>query len=210
MIQRENFRNRWEAGARIGVHELLYPLMQGYDSFAIRADVELGGTDQLFNVMAGRKLQQAYGQTPQNIVLISMVMGLDGRKMSTSWGNTIFINDAPVDQYGKIMSVSDEMIVTYLESCTELPMAEVRRTAGRPGERPRAPEGSEEAARLADRARIPRRGRRQLRAGRVREGLRAARRAQRGARCHGAATETRLVDCWLLTGQAPSKARRAA
>jgi tyrosyl-tRNA synthetase len=127
MIQRENFRNRWEAGERIGLQELLYPLMQGYDSLAIKADVELGGTDQLFNVMAGRKVQEAYGQKPQNIVLISMVMGLDGRKMSTSWGNTIFINDAPVDQYGKMMSAGDEMIGPYLESCTDLPIAEVRR-----------------------------------------------------------------------------------
>jgi tyrosyl-tRNA synthetase len=129
MIQRENFRNRWESGERIGLHEMLYPLMQGYDSLAIRADVELGGTDQLFNVMAGRKIQEIFGQKPQNILLTGMVMGLDGRKMSTSWGNTIFINDAPVDQYGKIMSASDEMTVPYLESCTDVPLAEVRRLA---------------------------------------------------------------------------------
>ncbi len=129
MIQRENFRNRWEGGEPIGMQELLYPLMQGYNSYAIRADVELGGTDQLFNVMAGRKIQEALGQPPQNILLTGMVLGLDGRKMSTSWGNTIFINDAPVDQYGKIMSTTDEMIVPYLESCTDVPLAAVRRIA---------------------------------------------------------------------------------
>jgi tyrosyl-tRNA synthetase len=129
MIQRENFRNRWDEGERIGLHELLYPLMQGYDSVAIKADVELGGTDQLFNVMAGRKLQEVYEQKPQNILLTGMVLGLDGRKMSTSWGNGVFINDAPVDQYGKMMSAGDELIVPYLESCTDVPMAEVRTIA---------------------------------------------------------------------------------
>ena len=129
MIQRENFRNRWDEGERIGLHELLYPLMQGYDSVAIKADVELGGTDQLFNVMAGRKLQEVFEQKPQNILLTGMVLGLDGRKMSTSWGNGVFINDAPVDQYGKMMSASDELIVPYLESCTDVPMDEVRTIA---------------------------------------------------------------------------------
>ncbi|MDQ2808074.1 MAG: tyrosine--tRNA ligase [Chloroflexota bacterium] len=126
MLTRDNFRQRWDAGERIGLQELLYPLMQGYDSLAIRADVELGGTDQLFNVMAGRKVQEMHEQKPQNILLTGMVMGLDGRKMSTSWGNTIFINDGPVDQYGKIMSAGDDTIVPYLESCTDVPLAEVR------------------------------------------------------------------------------------
>jgi len=129
MIQRENFRNRWEAGERIGLHELLYPLMQGYDSLAIKADVELGGTDQLFNVLAGRKVQEIYGQKPQNVLLMGMIMGPDGRKMSTSWGNTIFVNDAPVDQYGKVMSTNDSLIIPYLESCTDVPLPEIRRLA---------------------------------------------------------------------------------
>ena len=129
MIQRENFHERWEAGTPIGLHELMYPLMQGYDSVALGNDVEIGSTDQLFNVMAGRKLQPVFGQPAQQILLTNMVLGTDGRKMSTSWGNTIFINDAPNDLFGKVMSISDEMIVTYLESCTSVPMAEVRRTA---------------------------------------------------------------------------------
>jgi tyrosyl-tRNA synthetase len=129
MIQRENFSDRWEAGNPIGLHELLYPLMQGYDSVALGNDVELGSTDQLFNVMAGRKLQPVFGQPPQQILLTNMIMGTDGRKMSTSWGNTIFINDAPNDLFGKVMSISDPMIVPYLESCTSVPMAEVWRTA---------------------------------------------------------------------------------
>ncbi len=129
MIQRENFHERWEAGTPIGLHELMYPLMQGYDSVALGNDVEIGSTDQLFNVMAGRKLQPVFGQPAQQILLTNMVLGTDGRKMSTSWGNTIFINDARNDLFGKVMSISDEMIVTYLESCTSVPMAEVRRTA---------------------------------------------------------------------------------
>ncbi|PZR98635.1 MAG: tyrosine--tRNA ligase [Candidatus Nephthysia bennettiae] len=105
MITRENFRNRWEEGTRIGLHELLYPLMQGYDSVAIRADVEIGSTDQLFNVMAGRKVQEIYAQKPQNILLTGMIMGLDGRKMSKSYGNTIDIFSDEKEMRKRVMNI---------------------------------------------------------------------------------------------------------
>jgi len=125
MIQRENFKQRWEDDKPIGLQEFLYPLMQGYDSVAVRADIELGGTDQLFNLTAGRVIQKAYGQNPQQIITNMMIMGLDGRKMSSSWGNTINIIDAPADMYGKVMSLSDEQIVDYFVATTEVPLAEI-------------------------------------------------------------------------------------
>ncbi|HEX8230286.1 MAG TPA: tyrosine--tRNA ligase [Chloroflexia bacterium] len=126
MIQRENFSDRWDAGKPIGLHEIMYPLMQGFDSVAINADMELGGTDQLFNLMAGRALQEDYGQVPQSVMTINMIPGTDGRKMSTSWGNTIFMLDDPTNQFGKIMSAGDEVITLYMESCTLMPIEEVR------------------------------------------------------------------------------------
>ncbi|HEX8597002.1 MAG TPA: tyrosine--tRNA ligase, partial [Chloroflexia bacterium] len=126
MIQRENFSDRWDAGKPIGLHEIMYPLMQGFDSVAINADMELGGTDQLFNLMAGRALQEDYGQMPQSVMTINMIPGTDGRKMSTSWGNTIFMLDDPTNQFGKIMSAGDEVITLYMESCTLMPIEEVR------------------------------------------------------------------------------------
>jgi tyrosyl-tRNA synthetase len=127
MIQRENFSNRWDEGKPIGLHEILYPLMQGFDSVAINADVEIGGTDQLFNLMAGRTLQEDFDQPPQSVMTLNMIPGTDGRKMSTSWGNAVWILDDPRDQFGKIMSMGDHVIPTYLESITTLPMDEVRR-----------------------------------------------------------------------------------
>lgn len=127
MIQRENFSERWEAGKPIGLHELLYPLMQGFDSVAIEADVELGGTDQLFNLLAGRALQEDFSQPPQTIMTNQMIPGTDGRKMSTTWGNGIYIEDDPRDQFGKVMSMQDAVIPIYLECCTTLPIQEVKR-----------------------------------------------------------------------------------
>ena len=127
MIQRENFSDRWEQGKPIGLHELLYPLMQGFDSVAIEADAELGGTDQLFNLLAGRALQEDFGQQPQAVITMNMIPGTDGRKMSTSWGNAIYILDEPRDQFGKMMSMHDDVIPIYLESCTLVPMEEVER-----------------------------------------------------------------------------------
>ncbi|MDD5032896.1 MAG: tyrosine--tRNA ligase [Candidatus Pacebacteria bacterium] len=120
LIDRRNFKERFEAGKIIGFQEFMYPLMQGYDSVAIKADVEIGGTDQLFNLMAGRKLQEFYGQKPQNIMTLEMLDGLDGQKMSTSQGNVINITDTPDDMFGKIMSMRDEMIMGYFKTTTDI------------------------------------------------------------------------------------------
>lgn len=130
MIQRENFKLRWEDDKPIGLQELLYPLMQGYDSVAVRADIELGGTDQLFNLTAGRIIQKAYGQNPQHILTNKLIMGLDGRKMSSSWGNVINIIDEPTDMYGKVMSISDDQLIDYFTAATELPLPEIAQIEG--------------------------------------------------------------------------------
>lgn len=125
-ISRENIMKRLKAGTRVSLREILYPLMQGYDSVAIKADVELGGTDQKFNVLAGRPLQESYGQVPQNVMLSPLVNGLDGRKMSSSWGNTINLTAEPNDMYGKVMSMADSEIVNYLTVATRMPLTEVQ------------------------------------------------------------------------------------
>ena len=125
MIQRRNFKERWDSDKSIGVHELLYPLLQGYDSVVIRSDLEIGGFDQLFNLKAGRELQRAFNQEPQDVMTLRMIYGLDGRKMSTSWGNVINILDDPKDMFGKLMSLRDELIIEYFESCTRIPMIQI-------------------------------------------------------------------------------------
>jgi tyrosyl-tRNA synthetase len=117
MIQRRNFKERWERGLPIGLHELNYPLFQGYDSVMVKADVEIGGYDQLFNLTIGREIQKIFHQRPQDIMVSEMLYGLDGRKMSTSWGNVINILDPPQEMYGKIMSMKDELIVSYFKLC---------------------------------------------------------------------------------------------
>lgn len=125
MIERRNFRDRIEKGEEISLRELLYPLMQGYDSVAVKADVELGGFDQLFNLKAGRVIQKHFGEPEQNVMTFKMLVGTDGRKMSSSWGNVITINDAPADMYGKIMSLKDELLVEYFLMATDVSMQEV-------------------------------------------------------------------------------------
>ncbi len=125
-LQRELIKKRLEKGNRISLREFLYPLMQGYDSVALEADVEIGGTDQKFNVLAGRTLQKLYNQEPQNIVLLGPLLeGTDGRKMSSSWGNTINLLDEASEMFGKIMSARDELIETYFIHATRLPMEEI-------------------------------------------------------------------------------------
>jgi tyrosyl-tRNA synthetase len=124
-IARENIKKRLDEGRRVSLREMLYPLMQGYDSVAVHADVELGGTDQRFNLLAGRRLQEAHGQSAQNVLTVNLILGTDGRKMSSSWGNTINLLDAPNSMFGKVMSVSDETIVPYLIHCTRVPLSEV-------------------------------------------------------------------------------------
>lgn len=116
MLERDDFAKRYAAQQPIAVHEFLYPLLQGYDSVALQADVELGGTDQTFNLLMGRQLQQAHGQEPQVIMTLPILEGLDGvQKMSKSLGNTVALNDAPNEMFGKLMSISDTLMWRYFE-----------------------------------------------------------------------------------------------
>lgn len=124
-ISRENIKKRLDEGKRISLRELLYPLMQGHDSVVMKADVEVGGSDQWFNLLSGRKLQERAGQSPQDILTMGLILGTDGRKMSSSWGNTINLLDEPNDMFGKVMSVPDELIGSYFVHCTRVPMGEV-------------------------------------------------------------------------------------
>lgn len=126
-ISRENIKKRLDAGKRISLRELLYPLMQGYDSVAIKADVEIGGTDQRFNLLAGRELQRYYRQEPQDIITNPLIEGLDGRKMSSSWGNTINLFDSANEMFGKVMSLKDELIIKYFILTTRVNMAEIEK-----------------------------------------------------------------------------------
>jgi len=126
-ISRENIRRRLDANQRVSLREVLYPLMQAYDSVAIKADVEIGGTDQRFNLLAGRELQRFYGQEPQNILTVPLLEGLDGRKMSSTWGNTINLTDSSRDMFGKIMSLKDELIIKYFVLITRLDLKEIKR-----------------------------------------------------------------------------------
>lgn len=127
LIQRRNFKERWDNAKAIGCHELNYPLLQGYDSVAVKADVEIGGFDQLFNLQTGRDLQKIFNQKQQDILITKMLFGVDGKKMSTSWGNVIKITENTDDMYGKIMSSKDELIGDYFELCTKMPMKEVKK-----------------------------------------------------------------------------------
>lgn len=124
-ISRDNIKRRLDAGKRVSLREVLYPLMQGYDSVKIKADVEIGGTDQRFNLLAGRDLQRLYGQEPQDILTNPLIEGLDGRKMSSSFGNTVNLFDAPNDMFGKIMSLKDEFIIKYFTLLTRVDLAEI-------------------------------------------------------------------------------------
>lgn len=126
MLARRNFKDRYEAGKEISLREFLYPIMQGYDSVAVKADVEIGGNDQLFNLKAGRIIQEYYGMPKQSIMTFEMLEGTDGRKMSTSWGNIITIVDEPFDMFGKIMSVRDDMIVKYFLLTTDISLEEIQ------------------------------------------------------------------------------------
>jgi tyrosyl-tRNA synthetase len=127
MLERDDFSKRYKGGQPIAIHEFLYPLIQGYDSVAMKADVELGGTDQKFNLLVGRQLQEQYGQNPQVVITMPILEGLDGvNKMSKSLNNYIGITDAPDDMFGKIMSISDELMWRYFELLSFRPMTEIR------------------------------------------------------------------------------------
>lgn len=127
LLERDDFAKRYRDHQPIHLHELLYPLCQAYDSVAIQADVELGGTDQKFNNLMGRELQREMGQDPQVVVLTPLLPGLDGvQKMSKSLGNAIGITEPPMEMYGKVMSLPDDLMITYFEYCTLVPLADVR------------------------------------------------------------------------------------
>ncbi len=126
MLERDDFSKRYKGGQAIAIHEFLYPLIQGYDSVAMQADVELGGTDQKFNLLMGRQLQEQAGQKPQCVLTMPILEGLDGvQKMSKSLNNYIGINDAPKDMFGKIMSISDDLMWRYFELLSFRPMSEI-------------------------------------------------------------------------------------
>src|SRR5579884_2149958 len=128
MLEREDFHKRFQQEKPIALHELLYPLAQGYDSVMLKADVELGGTDQKFNLLVGRELQRAYGQESQVVLTMPILEGLDGvQKMSKSYGNAIGIKEPPLEMYGKLMSISDEMMWRYYELLTDVQIADIER-----------------------------------------------------------------------------------
>lgn len=128
MLERDDFSQRYRGGQPIAIHEFLYPLLQGYDSVALKSDVELGATDQKFNLLMGRHLQQAYGQRPQSILMVPILEGLDGvNKMSKSLGNYIGVNEPASGMFGKLMSISDSLMWRYYELLSFKPLAEVAR-----------------------------------------------------------------------------------
>jgi len=126
MLERDDFNKRYTSGQPIAIHEFLYPLIQGYDSVAMKADVELGGTDQKFNLLVGRQLQEVFGQKPQVVLTMPILEGLDGvQKMSKSLNNYIGVNDAPDDMFGKLMSISDDLMWRYFELLSFRPLADI-------------------------------------------------------------------------------------
>jgi tyrosyl-tRNA synthetase len=140
MLERDDFSKRFRGNQPIAVHEFLYPLMQGYDSVALKSDIELGGTDQKFNLLVGRELQKSYGQEPQCILTMPLLIGLDGvEKMSKSKGNYVGITDAPAEMFGKLMSISDDLMWRYFELLSFRPMSEIEalRRACAEGRNPR-------------------------------------------------------------------------
>lgn len=127
MMERDMYKERLKSNHTIYIHEFLYPLMQGYDSVAMKADLELGGTDQTFNLLAGRPIQKAYGQEPQNILTVPLLIGTDGKdKMGKSLDNYIGVNESPKEMYGKTMSITDELIVSYFELATYVPLDKIK------------------------------------------------------------------------------------
>lgn len=129
MLQRDMFQERMKRDAPISLTEFMYPLMVGYDSVILDVDVELGGNDQLFNMLAGRTLQKAYGKRDKFVLTTKLLEGTDGRKMSKTYGNCVYLSDSPDEMYGKILSVRDDLIPSYMECCTDLPMEEIQQAS---------------------------------------------------------------------------------
>ncbi|MDD2487205.1 MAG: tyrosine--tRNA ligase [Candidatus Gracilibacteria bacterium] len=139
LLDRDNFSKRYKAGIRISLQEFLYPLMQGWDSVKVKADVEIGGNDQYFNLLAGRPIQEAFGQEKQDIMTFNLIEGTDGRKMSKTYKNFIALNEKPNDMFVKIMEVNDDLVLKYFEQCTTLTLEEIKAFEKRfeSGENPR-------------------------------------------------------------------------
>ncbi len=127
MLARRNFKDRYDNGVEISLREFLYPIMQGYDSVEVKADIEIGGFDQLFNLKAGRAIQEHYGMPKQQIITFQMLEGTDGRKMSTSWDNIISIVDDPYTMFGKVMAVHDDLIIKYFKLCTDVSLEDIQK-----------------------------------------------------------------------------------
>jgi tyrosyl-tRNA synthetase len=125
MLQRDMFERRMEEKKPISVHEFIYPLMVGYDSVVLDVDCEIGGTDQEFNMLAGRTLQTAFGKREKFVLTTKLLEGTDGRKMSKTYDNCVYLDDAPKDMYGKLMRIKDDLILTYMECATDIPMGEI-------------------------------------------------------------------------------------
>ena len=169
MLQREDFKNRIERGDAVHLHEIQYPIMQGWDSVMVKADVEIGGTDQLFNILVGRDLQREEGQPQQIVFLMPLLEGLDGvQKMSKSLGNYVGVSEPPAEMFGKLMSITDTLMARYYL----LLLGED--SAGHPSH------GGEEAARAAHRRALPRAGSGPRRAGGFQHEIQQARRGERG------------------------------
>ncbi len=125
MIERDMYQKRIQEGKPIGLHEFLYPLMQGYDSVAMDVDLEVGGNDQLFNMLAGRHLQRVLNNREKHVMTMALLEGTDGRKMSKTYNNVVNLDDTPGDMYGKIMSIKDEFIIRYMTMCTDMAVQEI-------------------------------------------------------------------------------------
>ena len=126
LLERDMFQERIKAGGEVWLNELMYPLMQGYDSVAMDVDLEIGSSDQLFNALVGRKLQKIFRNKEKFVLITPMLLGLDGRKMSKTYGNTVNLTDPPSEMYGKLMSLKDELILLYFQLCTNLPLKEIK------------------------------------------------------------------------------------
>ena len=158
ILERDDFTNRLQAGASIGMHELLYPICQGYDSVVLEADVEMGGTDQKFNILMGRDLQRAYDQEPQVTLLMPLLVGLDGiEKMSKSLGNYVGIYEPPSEMYAKLMSIPDELMSIYFELATDVPLDEIRTLEAQISKWESASQNSQTATCPRDRDNLPQR-----------------------------------------------------
>lgn len=135
MLERNMFQERFKKGLEVQLHEPIYPLLQAYDSVMLKSDVEIGGNDQLFNILKGRELQKHFHQSPQSVLTVRLLIGLDGKqKMSQSLGNCISFNDSPKEKYGKTMSIPDSLIKDYFELATRVPILEIEKIKGHPKE----------------------------------------------------------------------------